>query len=570
VSRRDVGRRLALGVATSALCLVAVDLAFRAYERHNWIHVLPDETELYDLTALRYNDHEGTLPRSRPADEFRILAFGDSFLESATLPAWTYAKRLQDRLAATSGRPVRVVNFGRNGTSFDDYRFQMDFWGERIDFDAVLIGVYVGNDWLESTDMLWVAADEQSAPIVEDAVARSYGPGVDIPRRFPLRFLDYLFARLYGGLYEAGTMPEGERYHERSLQYPDDVYLEALSRHAAYYDSETMLAAAGGHAWLFRLLRAAADLERAGKPVLVHVAPSHVAVDDDWQRRVRAERDRPTSEFDPSLPAALVAEIAREAGLVAEIVDLTGCLRAAAALGQAPYWGTNTHWSVRGNEIVAELLARVLLPPWLGVEVGVGDPLLADCETTPRDVRPEERDAVLTSVSLGVDADALETGALAGLRGVRFANEAALFEALEARGLEPNDGRIVGAFWGQPGEKRIQLQRPHGLRHFVRPRGFATDDAVPGRSLLIAFFLRGELIGVGRTHRPLGDEASLVDGVPSDRPNVAFASLIAQPSPAPRGPDDLWVLAVSPSGRFARLPADPKGPHGVSLPWARQ
>jgi len=119
--RRTLLKLLVL-VVSSAASLAALELGFRAYEARFLVHELSADAPFYDLTSYRYNDHEGFLGRDEAADEYRILSFGDSFAESATLAEHSYASVLQRALSdAASPRRVRVVNLGKSGTSFPDY-----------------------------------------------------------------------------------------------------------------------------------------------------------------------------------------------------------------------------------------------------------------------------------------------------------------------------------------------------------------------------------------------------------------------------------------------------------------
>ena len=72
---------LLLALLATALALWLADLAFRAYERSQLLPRLPDAEGQgpVNLGALRYN--EGLVPRQAEVGEFRILSFGDSFLD---------------------------------------------------------------------------------------------------------------------------------------------------------------------------------------------------------------------------------------------------------------------------------------------------------------------------------------------------------------------------------------------------------------------------------------------------------------------------------------------------------
>ena len=70
---------------------------------------------------------------------------------------------------------------------------------------------------------------------------------------------------------------------------------------------------------------------------------------------------------DPDLPASLVRGLAEAVGLDAPVIDLLPCLLEAEERGENVYYGTNTHWSVSGNDVVGRVLADVLEPAWFGL-----------------------------------------------------------------------------------------------------------------------------------------------------------------------------------------------------------
>jgi hypothetical protein len=119
---RSILSKAALLAASAILSVLFVEFAFRIYEQHVLIHEIDPKSEVFDLQRLKYNDHGGLLERRRAEGEVRILSFGDSFAQGVTLPPYTYAAVLErDLVGALGGRSVRVVNFGRGGTSFPDY-----------------------------------------------------------------------------------------------------------------------------------------------------------------------------------------------------------------------------------------------------------------------------------------------------------------------------------------------------------------------------------------------------------------------------------------------------------------
>jgi hypothetical protein len=556
---------LGLLLASSALSLFLLEAGFRLYERSFLIHQVDPEASVYDLELYEYNDHEGFLARQRAPGEFRILSFGDSFAASVTRAPYTYASVIQRQLSPmrASGR-VRVVNFGRRGTSFPDYISQLRIWSQNVEFDAVLLNLYAGNDFAESTDMLFVAAVNHGYRSGKSHDALSYGPGVYIPRRFPLRFIDYVYAHYYGRVY-ASSPPTGanatrELYRSRAPQFPRDVYLDLLKHTVGVYRPDRIEAYFHGHYWLFKLLEAARKLEESGTPVVITMAPSHLVVDDGWMRAVLARAAVRPDQLAPGLPGAVVQDIARAAGFDGPILDLTACLRAANARGEQVYWGTNTHWSVHGNERVGELLADELSRLWFDEIPGAGeDPDESAAAALGCDLAPAPLPAP-AAVSLDETVNAVrallrfERTALAELIGQTFETPAALAHALERSGYTPSPNRIRGAYWGFSEQEGPGWSRPHGLRHFVRPQGWAIDEDAPGQSILVGFFHAGRIIGVGQTVARPGVHLVETQGVPGGSPNVVFRSLV----PKFGAPGDLRAVAISPSGHFAALPYEPR------------
>jgi hypothetical protein len=546
---RPVMNALVLAASTAG-SLLLLDLCFRFYESHFLIHEVAPSATVYDLNAYHYSDHEGFLENARREGEFRILSFGDSFAVSATLPEYSYAGVIQRNLSTVTGsRRVRVVNFGRYGTSFPDYISQLRLWSAKVEFDAVLLNLYVGNDFSEPSGMLFVeGSPDEVRTRVSEGVLR-YGPGVDVPTRYPLRFLDFVYVLYYSRAYAAPEHDDAKRYKPGAIHFPDDIYRQKLARHFDVYRPDLLESYFDAHYWLFKLMSLAAELEGRGVRVAVTVAPSHVVVDEvlmeDALSSVGVRRD----QIQVDLPASAVGVLARRAGLGGPIFDLTACLRASELLGEKPYWGTNTHWSVSGNQLVGDLVADALSRRWLNGGYAL-EARPGDCSLDLPAARSYVEETLERSAAAIEALLEFEQTTVAPLIGAQFRSRAALFTALERLGYQRDPARIRGSFNGFRPD-RSDFSRPHGVARALVPYGWAVDSAQAGRPLFVAFFHRGRLIGVGRTDEPAGLTMGTVE---ADTPNAVFEAFIKSPTPSLRDPRKLWVIAIAPSGHFAPLP----------------
>jgi hypothetical protein len=561
------GARFALLLVSITLSLAFLEGAFRLYEQAFLIHEAQVGGRAYDLHRFGYNDYEGFLERARTPSSFRILSFGDSFAQSVTLPAYTYAHVLEKELSRIGGSAVRVVNFGRSGTSFADYRSQLAVWTRSLEYDGVLIGIYAGNDFTESTSMLFVENGDQAYRAGSEQKTFVYGLGRNVPERYPFRALDYLYAWFYTRRYAADSNLDTALYRDRELQFPMRVYRETQVKIVDVYRAERADRFIDAHYWLWKLAASAAEIELAGKPVAMSVAPAHFAIESPWLDDVLLAAGSSRDEVDLDLPAQIVTGIARAAGFAGPIIDLRPCLVAASREGISLYWGTNSHWSVAGNEVVGGVLARELSRAWLREESPSPGAELAACPTAPPPAPEGVRRTLDASVGVIRNLLAFEDQVLSLLAGRGFRDIEALTATLEQAGMQHDSKRIIGKFWGFRKPPRIEILRLHGVWRPVRPAGWARDVGAPGETILIAFFHLGRLIGVGRTSHAAGKYARFVRSVDARQKNLVFESVVRSPGSRAMAPDEWWVVAIAPSGRFATLPPSGRSPTGIELPY---
>jgi len=146
-----------------------------------------------------------------------------------------------------------------------------------------------------------------------------------------------------------------------------------------------------------------------------------------------------------------------------------------------------------------------------------------------------------------------EESTRAALLGRRFDDRSAVAEALEEAGWRQGSDSIGGAFEGFRSKPGDRISRPHGLRKFIRPTGWAVDRARPGESLFVVVLHGGRLVAIARTREAADAELAARAAVSPGTPNVGFHTVMKRYATKPGQGADLWVAALSPAGTFEWL-----------------
>jgi hypothetical protein len=258
-------------------------------------------------------------------------------------------------------------------------------------------------------------------------------------------------------------------------------------------------------------------------------------------------------EFDPDLPAIVVESLARHVGFEGPVIDLTDCLRRSTELGGSPYWGTNTHWSVEGNRMVGEVLSEALAPLWVDASAPSDSTTLLGCSTSVAPAAPEVERQIAEAVPVIRDLLRFEQTTQALLLGRDFEDRAAVSEALERAGYTADGAQLAGALEGFVSKRGDRISRPHDLRRFVRPRGWALDRSRPGEPLFVVLLHAGRVVGIARTREAADAERAKRADVAVGTPNVGFHTVMQRFASSSESARELWVVALSPAGTFAWL-----------------
>jgi len=359
---------LALALVVTCLSLWLADLAFKAYERTQLLPQLPatDGQGPVNLGALRYND--GWVDRAAPEGEFRILSLGDSFAFSVMEPSLSYSGVLQSKLhGAGVAEQVRVINLGEPATGTRQYRLAYDYWSRVLEHQGVLFMIFIGNDLLDDA---YLHAGVEWAP--NEAVIRGDNPILEpgagrVPRKFPLRMLDYAYAWLMSRQTRSEkALPDG--YNWAGLtDFDHETFMRINARYLENFDPGKLSDLLPGYEQVKLLLQRASEIAQSGVDVMVAVGPSEAQVDDDLRAQVLEFEGRAANEFDMGLPMRIIGRLRERHAPGVPLIDLTPWFRARAQDGgEGLFFRHNTHWNREGNRVAGEVLAARLRDTWFG------------------------------------------------------------------------------------------------------------------------------------------------------------------------------------------------------------
>ena len=375
---------LALVAVAFALAYALGEAAIRLLQPQQLIVVRPDIWQPADTVGWRarpslrtsINTGEGTVSLLTDAHGFRVgrsgaaadakrrvLLLGDSYMIALQVEyEETLASKLEGLLTDQLGEPVAVRNTGVAGWGPSQYYSQAAAELRDTTFDLVLVGLYVGND---------------AVPVFEPNIpARQAVPRRDLrmPRRLSWgEFVDALF-------YPVNDFLERRSHLFVFLKSRLQTTLMRVGLTATYFPDEFRRTEATSPRWDVTAEiceRIATAAREQGIPTVFFLIPTTFQVDSAvFAHYVRGFGLDPAA-VDLEQPTRLLHEGLQRRGL--RVIDLLPAMRRAHETGGALFGQIDEHWTARGHDLAARVLA-----PELATVLGRG-PLAA---SPPRAERP--------------------------------------------------------------------------------------------------------------------------------------------------------------------------------------
>lgn len=282
----------------------------------------------------------------KPADVFRIMVMGDSFMEGLQVPFDSLMPvHLEHALAQATGRKIEVMNLGVSGWGTDDELRYLTEYGLQYHPDLVLIVMTLHNDIGDNLRQQWHTVRNDT--LVSQAVA-------------PMTTWQFFKVQL-----KAFVATRSQTYQLwRRFRHRGEI--QQISRNLNTHvmqlfrtpDSDPI---AKGMSLTEHLLGAIRDTVAAtGGQVAVVLLPLKYQMTDSTFAQLVREANVPATEMEPDRPQQKLTAIGRRLAL--PVIDLLPNFRAWSADSTAPlYLEWDGHWNSAGHALAAAATARGLL-----------------------------------------------------------------------------------------------------------------------------------------------------------------------------------------------------------------
>jgi len=299
-------------------------------------------TASFNSAGMRDREHGS----EKPAGVYRILLFGDSFMEALQVEfEQSMPSLLEGMLSQGTGKKIEVISAGVSGWGTADQLRYLTEYGLRYQPDLVLIAMTLHNDVSDNMREEWFTLRNDSL------LAREVFP-VTSSRYFVVQAKAYIATRfqsyqLWRKVRHRGGMRRvGEELNKHIVELFREPPSEALTR---------------GYRLTDQLLQRTDSVTRAnGARLALALLPLQVQLSDSAFHEFVAQAGARAAEMPLEKPQRLVLATALRIG--APAVDLLPAFRARTARDTTSlYMIGDGHWNAAGHRLAAETVAEGLL-----------------------------------------------------------------------------------------------------------------------------------------------------------------------------------------------------------------
>jgi len=320
--------------------------------------ILPDSSNCDDhINALGFRDREHAA--KKPADTFRVLGIGDSFVYGAVPVAQNFLRIAENTMARALGDSARVemVMMGLGGYSTSNELGVLESVGLALAPDLVVLCFFVGNDvtgipvrgeviggrlYYVGSNRWWRHALRKSRLYV---LAEMF---YVVQVKSPLMRANAAAVPMAKGLAPNGPVPPVTR-----------AYADIESRNLPVYHREPSRSSRALWSEAERQLKLFdTRCHAAGVPWILMIVPEEIQVDPEVRVEVLQALHASPDAYDFDLPQRRLAVLARARGI--SVVDPLPRMRSVHRPDARLYVPNDTHWNERGNRIAGEILGEHL------------------------------------------------------------------------------------------------------------------------------------------------------------------------------------------------------------------
>jgi hypothetical protein len=297
-----------------------------------------------------FNDRD--YPLQKTPGIYRILVVGDSFSWAGGREG-NYTALLERMLENHYGsHKIDVINSGYTMTHTGEQLAMLKKYGLQYDPDLVILGFFVGNDFLDADpDFKTIVVNGEAIPIRKSAEHKFLGYPIILRTRLLLfaerKYLTYVDQKK--AKQEAGSQGQKGTFSEEG-------YLNIEKRRLGFFNSSAVRAGRFQRN-IDNILSSISEMDALLKArhtkLIVGIYPDEFQVNENLRNTVFAKFNLKPEDYDLDLAQNLLKSFLGSKGIT--FIDFTERFRAEGKK-QDLYLLRDSHWNKNGNQLAADML----------------------------------------------------------------------------------------------------------------------------------------------------------------------------------------------------------------------